>query len=51
MFKKRKKFNGGITGRAVVSHFNKRLSIIQLSGDDAIIIFGINRLRVFGRGM
>jgi hypothetical protein len=28
--------------------FNKRLSIIQLGGDDTIIIFGINRLGVFG---
>jgi hypothetical protein len=32
-------------------HYNKRLFIIQLGSDDAIIIFGVNRLGVFGRGM
>jgi hypothetical protein len=32
-------------------HFNKKLSIIQLGSDDAIIIFGINSLGTFRRGM
>ena len=32
-------------------HFNKRLSIIQPDSDNTIIIFGINKLGVFGRGI
>jgi hypothetical protein len=35
----------------VLLYYNKRLSIIQVSGDDAIKIFGINRSGVFGRGI
>ena len=38
-------------GRGVLSHYNKRLSIIQVGGDDVIEIFGINRSGVFGRGI
>jgi hypothetical protein len=36
-------------GRGVLLHYNKMLSIIQVGGDDALIIFGINRSGVFGR--
>jgi hypothetical protein len=35
----------------VLLHYNKRLSIIQVGGDDAIVIFGINRSGLFGRGI
>jgi hypothetical protein len=41
--------DGGIAGRGVLSHYNKRLSIIQVGSDDMIIISGINRSGVFGR--
>jgi hypothetical protein len=38
-------------GRGVLSHYNKRLFIIQMGGDDAIKIFGINKSGVFVRGI
>ncbi|KAN0117089.1 hypothetical protein V8E51_003066 [Hyaloscypha variabilis] len=41
----------GVAGRAVLLHSNKRHSLIRVGGDDAIVIVGINRLRVFGRGI
>jgi len=49
--KKGKELNGGVAGRGVLPHYNKRFSIIQVGGDDAIVIFGINRSGVFGRGI
>ena len=49
--KKGKELNSGVTGRGVLPYFNKRLSIIQVGGDDAIVIFGINKSGVFRRGI
>jgi hypothetical protein len=50
-FKKRKEVNGTVVGREVLSHHYKRLSLIQIGSDDAIKIFSINKLGVFGRGI
>ena len=46
-----KELNRSVVGREVLLHYNKRLFIIQIGGDDAIKIFGINRSGVFGRGI
>jgi hypothetical protein len=35
----------------VLLHYNKRLFIIQISSDDTIKFFGINKLRVFKRSI
>jgi hypothetical protein len=37
--------------KGVLLHYKKRLSIIQVGGDDVIKIFRINRLGMFGRGI
>jgi len=34
-------------GGPTVPHYNKRLAIIQVGGDGAIVIFGINRSGAF----
>ncbi|MAD85070.1 MAG: hypothetical protein CL912_19090 [Deltaproteobacteria bacterium] len=41
-FKMRKELDDCVAGRGVLSYYNKRLSIIRVGGDDAIVIFGIN---------
>jgi len=38
-------------GQGVLLYYKKRLFIIQVSGDDVIKIFRINRLGMFGRGI
>jgi hypothetical protein len=50
-FKKQKELDGGVAGQQVLLYYNKRLSIIQVGGDDTVVIFGINRSGVFGRGI
>jgi hypothetical protein len=41
----------GVIGQGVLLHYNKRLFIIKIGGDDAIKIFGINKSGVFRRGI
>jgi hypothetical protein len=38
-------------GRGVLSHYNKRLFIIQIGGDEAIKFLGLIKSGVFGRGI
>jgi hypothetical protein len=47
-FKRLKELNSSIVSRGVLLHYNKRLFIIQMDGDDAIKIFRINKSGVLG---
>ena len=45
------RLGGGVASRGVLLLCKGRLSVNSRGGDDAIIIFGINRLGVFGGGI
>jgi hypothetical protein len=50
-FKKEKLLSISVAGQGVLPYYNKTLSIVQVGGDDTIIIFGIDRLEVFGESI
>jgi hypothetical protein len=51
VFKKGKKLNGNVAHQGVLLYYKRRLFINLRGSDDAIIIFGINRLGVFKGGI
>jgi hypothetical protein len=49
-FERRKELDGGAVGWGVLLHHEKRLFANHRGGDDAIVIFRVSELGVFGRG-
>ena len=43
--------DGSVVSRGVLLYYIRRLSVNSRGGDDAIIIFGIDRSGVFGGGI
>jgi hypothetical protein len=50
-FKRQIELSNGVAGRRVLLQYNKRPSVFQMDGADAIVLFGINRSGALGKGI